>query len=196
MEHTKLSKAGLVALFSLGLILAACTGDETSSISLPSSTTSDSTSSSTTSSTTEQYDIITVAEAIKIAETAPEDGTEEKYYIRGEVSNLTNTQFGNFDLVDSTGSIYVYGLYNEDGTVRYDKMENAPVEGDTITVYSSIANYKGNKPELMNAWLVEHTPAEKRNRTNFGRGNRQRDKCQNISAVSARGRRSTAAHEP
>ena len=76
MEHTKLSKAGLVALFSLGLILAACTGDETSSISLPSSTTSDSTSSSTTSSTTEQYDIITVAEAIKIAETAPEDGTE------------------------------------------------------------------------------------------------------------------------
>lgn len=161
MEHTKLSKAGLIALFSLGLILAACTGDETSSISLPSSTTSDSTSSSTTSSTTEQYDIITVAEAIKIAETAPEDGTEKKYYIRGEVSNLTNTQFGNFDLVDSTGSIYVYGLYNEDGSVRYDKMENAPVEGDTITVYSSIANYKGNKPELMNAWLVEHTPAEK-----------------------------------
>lgn len=161
MEHTKLSKAGLIALFSLGLILAACTGDETSSISLSSSTTSDSTSSSTTSSTTEQYDIITVAEAIKIAETAPEDGTEEKYYIRGEVSNLTNTQFGNFDLVDSTGSIYVYGLYNEDGSVRYDKMENAPVEGDTITVYSSIANYKGNKPELMNAWLVEHTPAEK-----------------------------------
>ena len=109
MEHTKLSKAGLIALFSLGLILAACTGDETSSISLPSSTTSDSTSSSTTSSTTEQYDIITVAEAIKIAETAPEDGTEEKYYIGGEVSNLTNTQFGNFDLVDSTGSFFVYG---------------------------------------------------------------------------------------
>ena len=49
---------------------------------------------------------VTVAEFLATAE-----GTA-LYELTGVVKNLTNTTYGNFDLVDATGSVYVYGLTN------------------------------------------------------------------------------------
>ena len=37
------------------------------------------------------------------------------YTLTGVVANITNTKYGNFDLIDETGKIYIYGLLNAAG---------------------------------------------------------------------------------
>ncbi len=101
----------------------------------------------------EPVEQMTVAEILAAGETG------KMFYVEGTVSNLSNTKYGNMDLVDETGTIYIYGLYNEDGTVRYDSMDVKPVEGDTIKIYGTLSYYN-SQPQIASAWLIEHTPAE------------------------------------
>ena len=84
--------------------------------------------------------------------------TEELYYIVGTIDSIASDIYGNLYLVDETGeySIYVYGLYDETGDVRYDKMNPMPLVKDTIKVLSPVGKYK-NDVQLKNAKVVEHT---------------------------------------
>ena len=84
--------------------------------------------------------------------------TEELYYIVGTIDSIASDIYGNLYLVDETGefSIYVYGLYDETGDVRYDKMNPTPLVKDTIKVLSPVGKYK-NDVQLKNAKVVEHT---------------------------------------
>ena len=102
-----------------------------------------------------KYDCISIEEAIALG-TAQEHNTytEEKYYIEGTVTGLYNTTYGNMYVTDGTNQICVYGLYNEDGTVRYDKMEVKPVDGTKVVIYGVIGQYNGT-PQFKNAWLME-----------------------------------------
>ena len=76
--------------------------------------------------------------------------TVEKYLVKGTVTEIKNETYGNLYISDAEGNtLYVYGLYDKDGTTRYDAMTNKPVVGDTITVISVISNYNG--PQLKNA---------------------------------------------
>lgn len=76
--------------------------------------------------------------------------TVEKYLVKGTVTEIKSEQYGNMNIVDSEGNIlYIYGLYDKDGTTRYDAMANKPAVGDTITVMSVVSNYNG--PQLKNA---------------------------------------------
>ena len=89
--------------------------------------------------------------------------TEGKYYITGKIaafqSNANATKYGNFYLEDDAGNqILIYGLYSEDGEVRYDAMETKPVAGDTVKLYGVLGQYNGTA-QMKNAWLIEHTPA-------------------------------------
>ena len=97
---------------------------------------------------------VTISEAITIAGT---DGTytTDKYYIEGTVTDLYNTQYGNFYITDGTNKIGVYGLYSADGSVRYDSMDVKPVNGDKVVVYGVLGSYNEN-PQMKNAWLIEH----------------------------------------
>ena len=110
-----------------------------------------------------KYDCISIEEAIALG-TAQEHNTytEEKYYIEGTVTGLYNTTYGNMYVTDGTNQICVYGLYSEDGTVRYDKMEVKPVDGTKVVIYGVIGQYNG-APQFKNAWLMEivggETPA-------------------------------------
>jgi hypothetical protein len=110
-----------------------------------------------------KYDCISIEEAIALG-TAQEHNTytEEKYYIEGTVTGLYNTTYGNMYITDGTNQICVYGLYSEDGTVRYDKMEVKPVDGTKVVIYGVIGQYNG-APQFKNAWLMEivggETPA-------------------------------------
>ena len=68
------------------------------------------------------------------------------------MSNITNTQYGNFDLTDATGTIYVYGLLDKDGNAK--NFESLGIkEGDEITVEGKYNEYNGS-PQIKNAQYI------------------------------------------
>ncbi len=79
--------------------------------------------------------------------------TYNLYTLTGVVSNISSTSYGNFDLVDATGSIYIYGLKDADGQNCFTA--KGIEEGDTITVKGSYTEYNG-KAEVVNALYVSH----------------------------------------
>ncbi len=65
------------------------------------------------------------------------------YTLKGTITRVANTTYGNFDLTDETGTIYVYGLYSEDGaTNRYWATSGAQL-GDDIVISAVRADYNG-----------------------------------------------------
>ena len=102
---------------------------------------------------------ITIEEANNIGDPmASNNYTDEIYYITGIVESVANDTYGNLYLKDEAGEfrIYIYGLYDATGKVRYDKMDPKPLKGDTITVLSSVGKYN-TEVQLKNAKVVEHT---------------------------------------
>ena len=84
--------------------------------------------------------------------------TVEKYLVSGTVTEIKNETYGNLYIEDAEGnSLYIYGLYDKDGTTRFDAMATKPEVGDTITVISAVANYNG--PQLKNAVIKSHVKA-------------------------------------
>jgi RPA family protein len=80
------------------------------------------------------------------------------YQLTGTVKNLKDgDQYGNFDLEDATGSVYVYGLLSEKGGEK--KMFQDLVaakgikEGSKITIIGNRGEYNG-KIEVLNAYFV------------------------------------------
>ena len=72
--------------------------------------------------------------------------------LTGVVDSLVNTVYGNFNLVDATGKVYVYGLLTPDG--QKQKFADLGVaEGDTLTVKALYGEYQG-KPQAPNAIFV------------------------------------------
>lgn len=121
-------------------------------------TTEEDTTESTTEATPalpEAGSTLTIAEAIAIA---PNADADTKYYITGEITSITSTTWGNMYIEDETGSIYIYGLYDEEGN-RYDAMETKPAVGDTITVYTILSTFY-DTPQAKNATLTELVPGE------------------------------------
>lgn len=76
------------------------------------------------------------------------------YELTGVISGSINTTYGNFDLVDETGSVYVYGLKeNKDaGNTSFANLGLAA--GDKIKIHGTRGDYNG-KIEVMNAYFVE-----------------------------------------
>ncbi len=98
---------------------------------------------------------LTIPQALAIAKLMGDTYTTQKYYITGVMTNLSNTQFGNFYLKDADGNeIYIYGLYSADGKTRYDAMSYKPVNGDELTVYTVLGCYYG-APQGKSAWMDE-----------------------------------------
>ena len=84
--------------------------------------------------------------------------TVEKYLVSGTVTEIKNETYGNLYITDAEGNtLYIYGLYDKDGTTRFDAMANKPEVGDTITVISIVSNYNG--PQLKNAVIKSHVKA-------------------------------------
>ena len=102
-----------------------------------------------------EYEIITIAEAIAICQQTGETQTTEKYYIRGTVSEVWNETYGNLNITDGTDTIKIYGTYSADGSTRYDKMDSKPTVGDEVLLYGVLVNYKGNTPEMVDAWIID-----------------------------------------
>ena len=84
----------------------------------------------------------------------------QKYKLTGKVSGTINTTYGNFDLVDDTGTVYVYGLTKTElgyGQKNDQSFSSLGIkEGDTVTLIGYRGEYNG-KIEVMYAYYVSHT---------------------------------------
>ena len=86
--------------------------------------------------------------------------TTEKFVLVGTVTNLYNTQYGNFYLKDENGKeICIYGLYSADGKTGYSSMSYKPVVGDVVVVLGGLGKYNSTI-QMKNGWLLSCTPHE------------------------------------
>ncbi len=108
----------------------------------------------------EEYDIITIAEALELCG-EPGNLTTERYYIRGTVVSIDNAQYGAMTIRDVTGTISVYGTYSADGSIGYAEMAEKPYKNDIVLLHCTLQNYSGTK-EVKNARLIsfEHFEVE------------------------------------
>ena len=95
---------------------------------------------------------VTVAEFNAAAES-----TDVWYKLTGTISNLKDgDQYGNFDLTDATGSVYVYGVLSEKGGAKKLFQELVTkyglANGSTITIIGNRGSYN-DKIEVMNAYI-------------------------------------------
>ena len=89
---------------------------------------------------------------ITIAEFLAKADTKTTYELTGTVSNITNTQYGNFDLVEGDASIYIYGLLDLEGQKKNFSSLGIK-EGDIITL-TGVYKLYNNKPEIVDAQFV------------------------------------------
>lgn len=97
---------------------------------------------------------VTVAQFIAAAES-----TDVWYQLTGTIKNLKDgDQYGNFDLEDSTGSVYVYGVLSEKGgeKKKFQDLVTAKgiANGKKITIVGNRGEYNG-KIEVLNAYFIK-----------------------------------------
>ena len=81
---------------------------------------------------------------------AAEDGITFK--IKGTITAIENTTYGNLYVTDETGSVYIYGTLYEGATKQFSKYG---VEvGDIVVVEGPRGSYKGS-PQLVKATILE-----------------------------------------
>lgn len=101
----------------------------------------------------------TVAEFLALTDVVPSDATPDQiaaaplYTLKGTITSVTNTSYGNFYLNDGTGEVLIYGLVGPNGEQKYWADSGAKV-GDDITVKTIRTEY-GNSPQGKNAIFVE-----------------------------------------
>ena len=91
----------------------------------------------------------TIAEFIALA------NIKDTCILTGVVSNIVNTTYGNFDLTDATGTLYIYGLLTAKGAAQQFGSMNIAA-GDTLTIKACYAEYNGS-PQAANAVYVSHS---------------------------------------
>ena len=101
----------------------------------------------------------TLEEAITAGTTAGDAYSTEKVLIQAEIKSIDSDKYGNVYVTNGTTEFYVYGMYTNDGSTRYDKMEVKPQVGDVVTLYGIVGTYK-EKAQMKNSWLMNVVTAE------------------------------------
>ena len=100
------------------------------------------------------------AKVVTVAEfNAAPEATDVYYELTGTIGGTINTTYGNFDLTDETGTVYVYGLtkaFIAVGSTQNDKSYSSLglKEGDKITIRGFRGSYNG-KIEVLGAYFVK-----------------------------------------
>lgn len=106
----------------------------------------------------ESYKIFTAATVAEIL--AAEVNADKWYRLTGKVANIKNTTYGNFDLVDGSSSIYVYGLTATPVASNDKSFASLGIkEGDIITIAGTRAAYNGTAQVGGPAYIISHQPA-------------------------------------
>ena len=104
-------------------------------------------------SVTQEGSIVEVSVADFLAQP---DGTA-LFKLTGKVKNLQAGDYGNFDLVDATGSVYVYGLTATPVEKNDKSFPTLGIkEGDVVTLIGTRASYKGTAQVGGPAYYVSH----------------------------------------
>ena len=91
---------------------------------------------------------------------AASDNKEVYYRLSGTVANLKDGDlYGNFDLQDADGSVYVYGLLAGWGGEKKKFQELGIKNGDKVTIVGVRTSYK-ESPQVGSAFLVSHEAAK------------------------------------
>ncbi|MBR0239771.1 MAG: hypothetical protein IJQ52_01405 [Bacteroidales bacterium] len=89
---------------------------------------------------------------------AAAESDTQVYELVGTIDGTINTTYGNFDLTDATGTVYVYGLtstnlgYGAKNDKSYSSL--GLVAGDNIKIHGYRGSYN-NKIEVVYAWFIE-----------------------------------------
>lgn len=94
-------------------------------------------------------------ETMTIAKFLEKKDTATEYTLTGKITNVANTTYGNFDLTDDTGSVYVYGLLTPEGAAQKQWAAAGLKQGDIITIKGKYSVYNGS-PQIKNAIYVSH----------------------------------------
>ena len=79
------------------------------------------------------------------------------YKLTGKVANLKASEYGNFDLVDATGSVYVYGLTATPVEKNDKSFPTLGIkEGDIVTLIGTRTSYNGAPQVGGPAYYVSH----------------------------------------
>lgn len=99
-----------------------------------------------------------VIEELTVAEFMDKDvNTDVWYKLTGKVSNIVNTTYGNFDLVDETGTVLVYGLTATKVTSNDNSFASLNLKaGDVLTLIGTRADYNGTAQVGGPAYYVSH----------------------------------------
>ena len=93
---------------------------------------------------------ITVADFLDLKDTTIE------FELSGNITRVVDTSYGNFDLTDATGTVYVYGLLTPSGEKQKQWSAAGLKEGDYITI-KGVYNVYNNSPQVKNAIYVSHS---------------------------------------
>lgn len=80
---------------------------------------------------------------------------DETYKVKGTLTKLSNTVYGNWYIKDATGEVYVYGTLDANGSEKNFaslKLE----EGDEVTIQGPRTTYNGS-PQLKNVTVLSYT---------------------------------------
>lgn len=84
------------------------------------------------------------------------DGPDGKTYkVKGVVTSIVNTEYGNWYLTDSTGEVYIYGTLDKNGATKNFKSLGLEV-GDVVTVQGPKTTY-GSTIELVDVTVINIT---------------------------------------
>jgi DNA/RNA endonuclease YhcR with UshA esterase domain len=101
----------------------------------------------------------TEAKAVSVSDfLAAAESTSDWYQLTGTIKNLKDGDlYGNFDIEDATGSVYVYGLLSEKGgeKKKFQELVTAKgiANGKKITIIGNRGAYNGS-PQVTNAYFV------------------------------------------
>lgn len=85
---------------------------------------------------------------------AADEATDVYYTLKGTITRVANTTYGNFDLTDDTGTVYIYGLLSKDGaTDKYWATSGAKL-GDDIVISVPRSSFNGT-PQGEDAHFIE-----------------------------------------
>ena len=78
--------------------------------------------------------------------------TGTRYRVKGTVTSIANTEYGNLYIEDETGTVYVYGTLYQGAEKQFSKTGIAV--GDLVTVEGPLSPYNGS-PQLKNVDVIE-----------------------------------------
>lgn len=77
------------------------------------------------------------------------------YQLEGTITNIADASWGNLDIEDATGSVYVYGLLTEKGGESRMFSTLGLKVGDVVTIVGQRGVHNDN-PQMINAYYVSH----------------------------------------